>query len=283
MNNTSDEGGIIYGIDNFLYVIYFQNTFFAGNSALDSLISIESSLNISFINVTFVDNKNLLFSFSSTQINLLFSIINNLECSNMSPACLAYLTNNAIFIIDTVQIQNVNHFFAEGGIRLENSNLIMSQAHFANITAKSCISGVSSVLEIDSMYVENYDMNCIFLEEAFLNLTNGYFKNHQRSFEDAHVDFGTIVCKYCKSFNVLFTIFDSNNYVKNGGAITLSSISLDVENTINSCIFINIKTKNQGGALFIDNTNLEIYNSSFFGNEAFEGGAIFFQGIGLYK
>lgn len=287
LNNTSDEGGIFYGIDNIFFEIYFKNTIFAGNLALDSLISIENSFNITFMNVTFVDNKNLLFSFSSTEINLLFSVINNLECSNMLPACLAYLRNEAIFVIDHVQIRNVNNLLSEGGIRLENSALIMSQTHLINMkTIKkqgSCISGISSVLKINAISAENYDMNCIFLEKAIMNLANSLFRNYKLSEDDAFGDFGTIVCKNCLSFNVLFTVFDSNNYLKNGGAITLSSISLDEENSINSCLFLNIKVKNQGGALFIDDTKLEIYNSSFFGNEALDGGAIFFQGILLYK
>ena len=282
VNNTAEEGGIYVGVDNILYEIYFINTIFIGNSAIDSLISIENSLNIYFINTTFLDNKNLLFSCSSSQINLLYSVVSNLECTNLLPACLAYFTEKAVLMIDTVQIQNVNHLLAEGGIRLDNSYLKISNAYLIGMkTTKkkgSCISGVSSILEINTIYVENYDMNCIFLEETFINLTESYFTNDQQLFEVTQGDFGTIFCKNCLSFNLSFNVFNSNNYVKDGGAITLSSLSLDAENKINSCTFINVKGENQGGALFIDNTNLEINNSSFFGNEAFEGGAIFFQG-----
>ena len=146
-NNTSDEGGILFGIDNVFYEIYFRNTIFVGNSASHSLISIENSVNISFINTTFVDNENLLFSFSLSQINLLYSVVSNLECSNLLPACLAYPRDKAVFVIDNVKIQNVNHLFAEGGIQLINSYLIMSRSYLI---------GMKTTKKKDHAYLESF-------------------------------------------------------------------------------------------------------------------------------
>lgn len=291
-NNTSDEGGVFYGIDN-SYEIYFKNTIFYGNSALDSLISIENSLKTYFINTTFNNNTNLLFSCSSSKINLLFSIIKNSRCTDFSPACVAYLKAKSVLLIDTVQIQNVNNLNAEGVIRLDNSYLIMSKSHLISMkTTKklgSCISGLSSFLEINALYVENYDRNCIFLEEAFINLSKSFFTNYKNQFEEIKLfdaiqgNFGTIFCKNCFSFNLSANVFDSNSNVQNGGAISLSSLSLNSSNGISSCSFINMKSENQGGALFLENVNIEIYNTSFFGNIASEGGAIFLKGICLKK
>lgn len=283
MNNTSDEGGILFGVDNVLYEIYLQNTIFYGNSASDSLISIENTVNIYFINTTFIMSKNLLFSASSSKLKILSSVINDVECSNFIPACLALVNDNSSLVIQNTLINNVNHLRAEGGIQSTNSYIMISNASLRNMkTSKqigSCFSGSDLKLDIISIVVQDYDANCIFLEKSSLFLNNSYFNNIEQN-PDSNFDnkYGTIRCKDCISLVLSFTLFEHNDYVENGGALTLSSLNFVVQNLINSCIFQSIKAKNKGGVLLIDYTNLQIYNSSFFGNEASEGGAIFYQG-----
>ena len=283
MNNTSDEGSILFGVDNVSYKIYLTNTVFYGNFAENSLISIENTLNIYFINTTFVMSKNLLFYVISSKLYLLSSIVNDVECSNIIPACFALTSDNSVFMIKDTLISNINHMKAEGGIFISNSYLIILNASLINMkTIKqigSCFSGIDSKFEIISIIVKNYDANCIFLERSGLFLNNSYFSNLEQNsvhnFESTH---GTIRCKDCISLVLLFTLFEYNYNLENGGALTLSNLNLLPQNRITSCTFQGIKAKSQGGALFVDFSNLLIYNCLFFGNEASEGGAIFYLG-----
>lgn len=283
MNNTSDEGSVLFGVDNILYEIYLQNTVFHGNFAMDSLISIENTLNIYFINITFVMNENLLFSITSSQIYLLSSFINDVKCSNLIPACFAFIKNNPLFIIKNTFISNVNHVRAEGGIFTKNSYLMILNSSLINMkTFKqigSCLSGIASKLDILSLFVSNYDANCIFLEKSSLFLSGSYFNNlQQSSTHDSISMHGTILCNDCISLVLSFTVFEYNHDLENGGVLTLLNFNLEAQNQLISCVFQGNKAKNKGGALFLYDTTLEIHNCLFFENEASEGGAIFYQG-----
>lgn len=286
LDNQSDEGGIFFGIDNLNYDLSFQNTILMGNSALSCLISIENSANIYFINVTFINNKNLLFSTASSKVYLLSSTIFDLNCDNIISACLAYFTEKASLIIDSVYIKNVTHSSAEGGIRMENSFLNVSKTSLMNLkTVKklgSCFSGINSKFEIFNISVQNYEINCIFLRESYFNLTQSFFvindEVYLNKLEKAIQNFGTIWCENCYSLNIKNSFFGSNQ-VTDGGAITLSSLNFSKENKIEGSIFIKNKASNKGGALLLLNTNLRIFNCLFVNNLAKEGGSIFYQGL----
>lgn len=290
INSNSDEGGIFFGIDNVFSEIIFQNTIFYGNSAFDSLLSIENCIKVTFFNVTFQKNKNLLFAASFSNVYIYYSKIIDLECYNLRPACLAYFLDNSYLVLNMIYVKNVKHFNAEGGMRMIDSHLYLSNSNFYNLktaeSLSSCISGINSKFDISFISIIKYEFNCFYLQESSLNLTESLFDNtndnisNETLLENKIKNIGTISCKNCLSFNVNHCVFSSNSYnIYEGGVILLSDLKVLNEKFVNNTIFVRNKVMNKGGAMLIFDTKLRILNSFFLENKAKEGGSIFYQGF----
>ena len=84
-----------------------------------------------------------------------------------------------------------------------NSFLNASNTSFMNLkTIKklgSCFSGINSKFEIFNINVQNYEINCIYLSESHLNLTQSSFAINDEVYvnkiEKIIQNFGTIWCE----------------------------------------------------------------------------------------
>ncbi|WP_368656389.1 right-handed parallel beta-helix repeat-containing protein, partial [uncultured Methanobrevibacter sp.] len=132
------------------------------------------------------------------------------------------------------------------GIYFRESNCILTDCKFSNNHGS-----------LGTIYFStgNYDMNaCIFINNS---ATNGAALN---------CDDGTRV-------TISNCIFINNSATKQGGGINCRYGTL----IITDCIFINNSAAKQGGGICFTNLlNAYIYNSTFSGNSAEQGGAVYF-------
>ena len=283
INNTSEEGGIYYGVDNVFEINLFENCSFYNNSGRMSLFSIINSKEILFINVNFENNINILFFILSVNVTLLNSNVNNLNCiSDVIAGCVAFCFHQSSLKIINGSFKNITHENLNNGIHLEDSELILNGAIFKTmrgfLDSPSFISASFSIILILNSHFQDYGYNVINLISSHLDLRFSKFViDQENNFKSSNLH-GSIFCSFCKTIFIDSCDFYGNYGALNGGAIQIYKNDLFLEEEkyliINSN-FTNNSALEKGGAIYLIESSLSLFNCEFKDNNAKFGGAIY--------
>ena len=139
---------------------------------------------------------------------------------------------------------NTAEYFYSGAIDLMGSNATVTQSNFTGNKALNSQAGAINFNDYSNV------SHCIFI-------------NNTASHNGGAISIG-------ESNNVSYCIFIGNKALWTGGAINMYSDSI-----IAHSIFSNNPAEFDGGALFINDQNVLVINSTFAGNSANRGGAIY--------
>ena len=275
LNNFAPAGGVIFGLDNIPSTIIFNNVSFFNNSAGNFLVSILNT-NLTLNHCNFKENVNNLFLLESSYMMFYQSSILNHTCINQEYGCLANeISGSELYVIDSI----VNHILSlkEGLIYSFSCKFFAERSFFQNLDSNNGVGpfllSYYSIVSSFATSFKNYDINCIYVNNGSLIITNNSFINDNQVFKDnSKSNYGTIYCDFCQDFSINQSIFSGN---KNSIIGTIALFSSSNINYINNCIFTYNQAYDKGGALYLFNSKTLITNSIFNQNQADYGGSIY--------
>ncbi|EAR99939.2 transmembrane protein, putative (macronuclear) [Tetrahymena thermophila SB210] len=197
-------------------------------------------------------------------VNFQNSIIKNISCTtNKIP--LLYMSQQVsagYVLLDSSKFMDINLQNDIPLISLENILIVqLNQLNFKNITIQQNLQ--SSILVI-------YSCNQVKISES-LFISNSNQKGKGGSIQAIDNQF----------VDIENSLFIQNKCLSlNGGALFISNSVFQAEVMIQNSIFDqNTAIYSTGGAIHLENSNLKMFNTSIFSNEAAIGGGVFYQQI----
>lgn len=284
-NNFAESGGILQCYENYGSNITIESSIFVNNSCDENLFILMNA-KLYMFDCEFQLNKNIIFSLSKANLTLNHISIYDNTCANKIIGCLINSIDNSNILADDLILTNISNILEEGNIYLENSLAIFSQLFMNKSTTLKnigcCIMSMQSKILLDFGYFANYDDNCIYAVNSFINITNSVFENRNSEVfftEKSGFKLGSVYCDVCFELFISNDSFFYNMRSSSGSCIYISD-SLEEANEniawiLNSSFMGNIAS-DKGGAIYIEDFNAIILNSSFKNNQASFGAAIYF-------
>ena len=266
--------------------IYLFNCTLISNQADNNMLFISNSF-LFIINCSFSDNLNNFAFLSNSTSYAINNSFENQNCTNVLSGCLFDLTSNSMIFLRNTYINSLSNTKAFGAFTFEGSFGVFDKLHIKDIInfkmSKLCISSVDSTIILNDSSFFNYYINALYFESSMVFINSSNFSNSNLLSQQKYIENNAILSPIyvinCNKVHLNFSIISSNFHSTNGGAMTLISYS-DPSNVVlsNNSFFINNALEN-GGALYIININISIYNSNFIQNIAFKGGGVYYSSI----
>ncbi|WP_066972667.1 DUF11 domain-containing protein [Methanobrevibacter filiformis] len=239
-NNASSSGGVIF--NNNLYSSFsVSDSSFSGNNASSGGVIYNSFGNFSVSDSNFTTN-------------------------NASSGGAVY--NSGGFSVSNSSFSGNNATYG-GAIYNSGGSFSVSNSSFTNNNAGAIYNNNSGNFSVSNSSFTNNNASAIYNNNSNFSVSNSSFNGNTASG-------GGAICSNVGSFNVSNSSFINNNangQGSSGGAI----YSVDGSFSVSNSSFINNNANGQygaGGAIYTGD-NFNVSNSSFNGNNAFDGGAIF--------
>ncbi|WP_407421352.1 C1 family peptidase [Methanobrevibacter sp.] len=280
-NNHGGDGAVI---KSQLSNVTFNNSFFENNSADQSGVIYPSTCNLSIGNCLFEGNS----ADTGSAICALFSnvtVSNSLLKNNRNNWSSIYLENSKLDVYNTTFANSTSKYATaiynkNGETNIKKSKFVEL---FANITAGALAFKQSSNVTIEDCefkdVISTKNGGAIFVDiigsfgpnEGKILINNSKFENCLSGFGGAYLQLGGELSIDNSNFTDNFAEF-------NGGAIYLSYVNATIDNSIfaeNNVVLTYDDYPTYGGAIFSDNSLLNVYDSRFTNNSAVEGSAIY--------
>ena len=290
---------------------YFKNILYASlsnmylkNFSSSNIFDIKYSTNISFENITMLfsnfDSIINLRQYSTLEIRNIF--LENIDVWNMILISKKSYLNISRIVYKIYELYNSNNMF----LIAQDSTLKIDKFIFSNIFCSFTqiqIRSINSNLSIKNFYANSFislypfirlTKGFLFLSNSILNNFTSWinaekstikfhktlFSNNEKFYLQLNYEIHVyqFIFKFCLNINFKCTNF-SNIQTNLTSPILIQNSYSDYIFKINNCSFNHLVSHtNSGGALFVSNVKIQILNSSFSHNIAFNyGGAIYFE------
>ena len=277
-NSYSQQGGFLYGLNNFFSQSVMTNVTFLNIDGNIDLISI-SNTDLVFDKCTFSNNNNKLATILESKI----SIINSILLNHKGNLFYCYFSSTLKVIGSTFSSVKES---IEDTMYFEESTLEIQNSLFKDVENKnnagSIGTGIYSKFYIQNSTFINYKFNCFTLFKGEFLANYSKFQNDNYLFTDNSKvgDIGCIYLESCLKIQIVASNFSGGKNVLRGGSININVKTMDGVNdgffVVNKNNFHNNDAKSIGGALNILNGKGIISSCVFNENTAFYGGAIYF-------
>lgn len=277
INSYAFYGGVIYTQD--FSVIYFIDCEIFGSRTSGTLIDLDHSI-LSMANNKISKTFNNLFLITSSNVTITGIIITDHECNTIIQGCLLTSLSESQIQISNATFLNIKSLTSDN-IYLTSSLVSMNNI-FINDTINEkkegcCIGSTNSELNINGSVFENYLGNCLNIQFSVIRLNNTLF--HSNQYDQNWFSLGAFYCLDCFIYIINRSIFSSNKHVVKGAAINCINTYKKNENASLSKIINSIFQENEGnelgGAIYLQNQQVEVESCDFLKNSANEGGGIY--------
>lgn len=279
IENSSEEGGVLYAMDGFNEPLIFEKCVFLNNSA-NSYLFLAYNTKI-ILNATLLqENINNFFLLIFTNLTFINSSVDFHFCYSHESGCFIKAIEKSWIFINNSSLISIESRFINNFMDIENSFINIDDSFFSNIhVGGSCILSLNSQIISYKSFFLDYDINCIYVDTGNLTIFETFFDNHAfNSKEITKTSEGTVICKNCISILISNSSFVNNTNAYNGGAIFITSLLENYQDyLILNCNFLQNKVKKSGGAIYIYGSRVLIFNNSFIKNEAKYGASIYFD------
>ena len=280
-NNHGSNGAVI---KSRLSNIIFNNSFFENNSADKFGVIYSSTGNLSIDNCLFEGNSADIGSAIYGESNNV-TVSNSLLKNNHNNWSTIYLEKSKLDIYNTTFANSTSKYATaiynkNGETNIKKSKFVDL---FAKLTAGALAFKLSSNVIIEDCEFKNListkDGGAIFVDipgpfgpnKGKILINNSKFENCLSGFGGAYLQLGGVLSIDNSNFTDNFAEF-------NGGAIYISCVNTTIDNSIfteNNVALTYDDYPTYGGAIFSDNSLLNVYDSRFTNNSAVEGSAIY--------
>lgn len=286
----SSIGSLIYAAENLGLISVIMNCIFQKNYGSLNIID-SANTQFEITNCEFYDNINNLFNVDSSSLNLFNVTIKNQKCSSSQQGCVfkgigiskLYLSN--ITIEDVDSMTNGNIYIENSVLFFENSSLKKSYNKFFE---GSCIYSIGGTVSLAQANFSQFSINCILSEnKGNLTIFNSIFDNQLNTLIESFKkdQKGIISLDSISYLNINRSKMYNNKGAVNGAALMIVMTKLFFTNQ--TLIISNNEFKynyadNLGGAIYLFDANVSIFNNKFLKNTAKEGGGIYCSNDGNY-
>lgn len=267
-----------------------KNCSLTNNTGFESLFDISMG-RMSIINVIMKDNFNNIFAFSDSTSKFESVFIKNHKCVYKLSGCFLSANTNSKIQLNKVYSNELYSENSFGNIYSENSSLFIDNSAFSHLNSfrgkGSCIFQISSNLNISNSFFDYFFLNCLISTNSYFSVNNSFFDAYSpQSFDSINViNFGII---YLED-NLLIEISNSklicSKNARYGGALYIFSsrnLNFIFENLISNNSFIFNEVLEEGGSVFVYDSEISIVNNIFAKNRAKNGGGgVFLSNVGL--
>lgn len=255
---------------------YFYEVRFETIKAVQNCFFIDSSALV-FDYCFFNDFSSILFFISSSSLNFNNSVVEKGYCYHESDeGCLFRSQSDTLIVLYNVNISKLD-VFAYGGIFFTSESQIYfmegSIIEILNSFIGSFVYALNSVVFVERVFLRNIKNDLLYGYLSNFTMKELYLANNKTEI----FDYSAITLDSCHFFGVDRCYFQNFHSSKNGGLIYISN-----QDSINDPIY-KIQNSNftdivgsYGGVIYLENTRLSLFNSTFKGNFGVDGGAIYY-------
>ena len=277
-NNFAYRGTLFYS-SSLLSEATLKNIVSVNNSATIGLSSF-SFTKVTFQNAHFINSSSIIFSIQYASLILFDVIVEEHQCSLNQVGCIVNIISKSSISVNNISCYNVTSLESLGVIYSSSSIVNISDSYFINAT-------VASVADI--LYAE---MSQIYIKRTMIK---NYKNSAMNLLQDTTFSLEECVCTNhylsslaCLNISMTTNVLISDSFFSN---ISFSVISFyndldflqgspsDIPIIQNSFFSNNVNTGSsnniKGGCIFVQNSHLNLTNSTFLNNTAEIGGAIF--------
>lgn len=298
------KGGLLYSDYNKdeTFLIFHENLI-SNVSSKEFMIVFENCKNILIQNNSFLNNQGNIFYFEASQAAVSYANIENIICF-FDSGCLFNLQKKSSIMIKQGLIKNISNHI-EGGIcsisfsemTIEN----MSISDMKSFKYGGFVLMISSFLNISFSSITNFINGGIYSQESILYIENSNFiaKDSLEKTLDSFCS-STLCLTNSIFLRLNQIIFYGNKNSTNLGAVNIFIVLLNfkifiqaifLQNKIiqqkifliSNCFFHQNEANEKGGAIYIENTQINISNCIFKENQAKEGGAIYLNSESIHN
>ena len=257
---VNNNGSAIYAYDSSITI---NNGYFENNTANRGSAINGDNINL-ILNNSLLKNSINNWSFVYTEDSAV-NVINTTFANSTSKYATAIYNEEGTTNIIESRFVNLFANRTAGALAFKaNNNVTIEDCEFINCS--SAKNGGAIFIDIPATSDEN---------QGIISIVNTLFEECSSEFGGAHLQLGG-------ALSIDSCDFTRNNAEYNGGAIYLSNASATIENSVFTGNNVNLDYEGDsyglGGAVFIDNTALNLFDSEFNNNSASEGSAAYMYG-----
>ena len=250
--NYAKSGGAIAIADSYATI---DDCLFEGNTAKKGSAAYSENSFLTIDNSLFKDNHNNWSALYLTQSTV--NVSNTVFINSTSKYATALYGTTSLVNIKKSRFVNLVADLTAGALAFKQANEVtIEECEFIN---------VSSVKNGGAIFMDAHK------DKLSVKLSNNLFEDCLSGFGGAYLQLGGNLS------------IDSSNFINNfaafnGGAIYLSKTDSEIDNCLFAENKVNVTYENYptyGGAIFSDDTNLNLYNSKFNFNAAVNGSAVY--------
>ena len=280
-NNIAYRGTLFYS-SSLLTSAYIKNVVSVNNSAQISLASF-SFTQVTLEDISIYNSSSIIFVIQYATLNFSNLYVQNHICYVNQIGCVINIISKSMINITNLSCFDVFSYESEGIIYSSSSTINMSDSYFYNIS----VAAVADVLyaELSYIYLTSVEI------QYYKNSAIGIYQSYDFIYEDGKCSNLNVLSHACINITTTNSILISGSTFYN---ISFSAISINndldfLQSTnfempnIQNCNFHDNYNQNshlnnfesKGGCLYIENSYINISNSTFSNNQADIGGAIY--------
>ena len=273
--NHAADVSVFLVFDIFSITLEIVNTTFELNFGKTTMFDVSDS-SLVLENCIFVNNNNPTIYLIKTDLKIFNLTHFNNTCDNLILGCLLSANQYSTLLINSANIMNMLTKKTQiGAILSLNSSLQMKNVVFSDIKSigtGSCIYSQYTDLQIKNSNFSYFFPSCIYVY-------GGNFSFNGVTMSNSQVESSPLIVEDIEGMNITLSTFSNNTGAPKGGALLIDSTNNSTQSKvlIIQSKFYNNKALMDGGAIYISNQYLEIWNSTLEKNNATRGGAIFFD------
>lgn len=252
------------------------------NNSADSFLISSYNSEIVFIRMMFSFNQNNFFLLIISTLKINESILADHLCINIETGCFIKGIDGSIIIIENSYLFSTIHLKYGEFFYLESSELFIKKTSFSSIYVNaSLISSINSEIITTNSTFQKMNLSIYNIFEGNLSIfQTNFIGNYASNIKLKEILKGVIVCSRCTYFMINESLIFNNEKSQDGGAIRISSFQsnndhLKLNFIITQCKFLKNYAFDKGGAIYIENSNVLIFDNYFAENEANYGGALY--------